>query len=156
MHRLFLLLALLLFSSSSFSIQTLRGSPSDARSLAERAAEHISGFEGGIDTALSALSAPNTQFVDRDLYVYVIDRRGKLIANGANSKLVGKNMLRLRDLDGQLFVRNALTTAFREQAGWTPGYRFIDPLTGRTVTQQSYVVLVDGMVVGVSVARPPS
>jgi hypothetical protein len=42
----------------------------------------------------------NRQFHDRDLYLFVYDFKGNNVAHGNNPKMVGKNLLELRDADG--------------------------------------------------------
>ena len=55
----------------------------------------------------------------------------------------------MKDADGQLIALNAVRTALDKRAGWTPQYRFDDPITKKLGVKQSYVILVEGMVVGV-------
>ena len=44
-------------------------------------------------------------FTDRDLYVVVYDMKGKVLAHGANEKMIGKDVIELRDNDGKYFVK---------------------------------------------------
>ncbi|MEM7293663.1 MAG: cache domain-containing protein [Pseudomonadota bacterium] len=142
-----LLFSILILSSGS-SLANLRGSPDEAKALAESAANYLlHAFDRRV--ALGEMTPPEPRFVDRDLYVFVLDLEGNLLAHGDNPKIVGKNLSKLKDVDGQLIVKNAINTAINKRAGWTPQYRFPDPISKKLGVKQSYVILVEGMVVGV-------
>ena len=45
----------------------------------------------GKDAAFAEINNPKGQFTDRDLYVVVYDTNGKVLAHGANAKMIGKD-----------------------------------------------------------------
>ena len=126
-----------------------RGNKVEAQALAERASEHLRNV--GPDTAFQDFSNPDGEFVDRDLYVFVMEPNGLIVAHGANRAYIGKNLLGIRDSNGRAIVDEAIATAVNLKAGWTEPYKFPDPFTGKLGTKQSYVILEQGVVIGVGV-----
>src|SRR5512141_3221794 len=55
----------------------------------------------GPEKAYAEFSNKSGAFVDRDLYVVVYGMDGKVLAHGANAKLVGKDMIDATDVDGK-------------------------------------------------------
>ena len=59
----------------------------------------------------------SAEFVDRELYVYVIDLRGRMLASGGSSvALVGREVLAMRDAAGKPFFRELLDKAATESS----------------------------------------
>ena len=139
---------------TAFAVTGERGSPEEARVLAERAARVLEASGSDRDQVLERFIAPSTEFVDRDLYVFVLDLEGTLHAHGDNARLVGKSMIKLKDIRGQYIARNAIDTAIRNQAGWTPEYHFPGPISRKIGVKQSYVIKVGDLVVGVGFYKP--
>ena len=70
-----------------------RGTAAEAETLVNRAVELLK--TKGREAAYAEISRTGGQFVNRDLYVFVIDTQGNTLAHGFNKKLIGKNMLEL-------------------------------------------------------------
>jgi cytochrome c len=75
-------------------------SPEEVQALVERAAEHVR--ELGLTLALADSNRPDGGFVDGELYIFCLDAEGIQITNGANPKVVGRNLFAVRDADGHL------------------------------------------------------
>ena len=131
-----------------------RGTKQEARALAERACLLLE--DAGEETTYQAFSDPQGEFVDRDLYVFVMRTNGGVVAHGANRAYLGKNLSGIRDARGHALVDEAIATTIREKAGWTEPYSFPDPYTGKLGSKQSYVILSDRVVLGVGVFLPPA
>jgi hypothetical protein len=70
--------------------------PWEAIAMATKAAALIK--SAGKEKAFAEISdQKNINFHDRDLYVYVYDMNGVALAHGNNPKMVGKNLLELKD-----------------------------------------------------------
>ncbi len=67
-----------------------RGTAAEAEAMVKRAVGFIK--EKGPEKAYDEFTN-GKQFKDRDLYVIVYDLEGKNLAQGANPKLVGKNLI---------------------------------------------------------------
>ena len=58
----------------------------------------------GKEKGYAEITSKQSQFRDRDLYLVVYGLDGMVWAHGANEKMVGKNLIDLRDIDGKEFV----------------------------------------------------
>ena len=84
------LLSCLLMATSATAAD--KGTPAEAEAMVKRAVAYIkaNGTEKAYDEFTNGKS-----FKDRDLYIIVYDLNGKNLAQGANPKLVGKNLIAL-------------------------------------------------------------
>jgi len=113
-------------SSTSTS---LPASPEAARAqaLLDRAETHLR--EQG-DQAMASFSRAG-DFVDGELYVYVIDTQGNFLASGGSSTtLIGRNVTDLTDSAGRPFIRAILDGAKLKPSGQVE-YRWNNPTRGR-------------------------
>jgi len=67
--------------------------------------------EDGPEKAYAEISNKAAPFTDRDLYVVVYQLDGKVLAHGANQKLVGKDLSDTQDVDGKFFVKERIELA---------------------------------------------
>ena len=97
-------LATIMFVSVSISAIAAdkKGTSAEAIAMVDRAIAHIK--KAGREKAFADFSDQKGSFIDRDLYVVVYDMKGKVLAHGANAKMIGKDVIDLRDVDGKLFV----------------------------------------------------
>lgn len=91
----------------------------------------------GADKAYAEITKKGGQFTDRDLYVVVYGLDGKVLAHGANEKLVGKDLLDAQDVDGKYFVKERTELA-RKQADFWQDYKFVNPQTKKIEPKQMY------------------
>jgi cytochrome c len=92
-------------------------------------------------------------FKDRDLYVSYYEMSGKVIGHGANPKLVGKDLIGLKDPDGKLFIQMIVEVAKTKGKGWTDTYKFRNPTTDKVSEKVIYVERVGDTWVGVGVYK---
>ena len=55
----------------------------------------------GKDKGYAEITSKTSQFKDRDLYLVVYGLDGTVHAHGANEKMVGRNLIDLKDIDGK-------------------------------------------------------
>lgn len=73
----------------------------------------------------------SAEFVDRELYVYVVGMDGTMLASGGSSvALVGRNVATMRDASGKPFFRELLDKAAAEGSGRVE-YRWLNRVDGR-------------------------
>ncbi len=129
-----------------------RGNASEARAMVDDAVQHVvrvgpgQAFKDFTDKA-------NATWHRKDLYVFVYAMDGVNVAHGANDRLVGKNLMDLRDPNGKFVVRELRDTALKG-GGWVD-YDWPHPYSHRIEAKSSYVrklVNFDGFV-GVGVSR---
>lgn len=119
----------------SFSVHAAdQATPEDAKALSEKAAAFIK--ENGIDAAKAAFQTPGAPWHDRDLYVFVFNHQGITVIHGAKESLVGRNLTKLRDVDGKLFLKEIVSVADK---GWVD-YKWQNPVTNKVAAKTSYVI----------------
>jgi cytochrome c len=124
----------LLFGTAATAAE--RGSPEEAKALAVKAATL---FDSQGDTALDAFNAAKASFVDRDLYITVIDMQGVVRASsGPSAALIGKNTMDAEDPDGKKFVQEFFAvTAGESHEGWLT-YKYVDPITKKIAQKKTF------------------
>jgi hypothetical protein len=81
---------------------------------------------------------PGGAFKDRDLYIFVYDFDGNCLAQGANPKMVGKNLLELTDIDGKKLIKGQIALVKAQGSGWFGPYRFNNPVTNKIEVKKSF------------------
>lgn len=124
------------------------GTVAEAEAMTAKAIAHIK--KVGAEKAYSDFTdAP--EWKDRDLYVFVNGLNGKNLAHGLNPKLVGKDVLELRDPDGN-FPNKILDTLVKEKGkGWGTEIKFMSPLTKKIERRKVYAEKVGDTLVAVGV-----
>ncbi len=92
----------------------------------------------GNNAAFAEINNPKGQFTDRDLYVFVYDMNGKCVAHGQNQKMIGKELIEMKDADGKAFVKERVEIARSKGKGWQD-YKFTDPLTRQIEPKRAYI-----------------
>jgi signal transduction histidine kinase len=137
-----------LFCGASFAGD--RGAADEAVAMVRKAVAYIKAH--GKEKAFAEFQNPGGQFRDRDLYIFVVDFEGKTLAHGANPKLVGKDVIQLRDADGKYFIKNYLELAQSKGKGWID-YKWVSPVTSTIEQKSSYGEKVDDFVVGCGIYK---
>lgn len=106
----------------------------------------------GKDKLLADVNSKNAAFFDRDLYVYVATLDGVAVAHAANPKMVGKNLLALKDADGVPFVESIVSIGKSGKTGWVD-YKWPNPVTKQIDEKTTYVEAHDGLVFCAGVYR---
>jgi signal transduction histidine kinase len=112
------------------------GTASEAQVLVGKAVAYLKA--NGKDKALAEFNNPKGQFVDRDLYVFVLDKDGVTLANGVNPKIVGKNVSDMKDQDGKFFIKDLLGVGNGKGSGWVD-YHWPDPVSKKVRPKSTYV-----------------
>jgi signal transduction histidine kinase len=111
------------------------GSPKEAQALVAKAVASLK--KAGAQKTYEAITAKAPGFVDRDLYVTAYDLEGKCLAQGANAKMVGKDLTDLRDADGRLFIKERMELAKTKGSFWQD-YKWTDPVTRKVMAKTTY------------------
>ncbi|MBI5910505.1 MAG: cache domain-containing protein [Betaproteobacteria bacterium] len=96
----------------------------------------------GKEKAYAEITNTKGQFVDRDLFLSVVQFDGKVLAHGANEKLVGKMLIDIKDIDGKEFLRERIELAKSKPVLWQD-YKFSNPLTKKIEPKTAYCERVD-------------
>ncbi|MBP7667605.1 MAG: cache domain-containing protein [Burkholderiaceae bacterium] len=100
----------------------------------------------GKDKGYAEVSNKEGQFIDRDLYLVVYGLDGTVRAHGANGKMVGKNLIDLKDVDGKPFVKERVDLAQSKGTFWQD-YKFTNPVSKKIEPKQMYCEKLDDAVV---------
>jgi cytochrome c len=103
--------------------------------------------------ALAEFNDPKGKFVVKELYVVAVDLQGNVLANGVNRKIVGKNLLQIKDVDGRSFVREQIEIATTKGSGWME-FRWNNPVTNQMEQRQFYLVRNEDYFIGSGIFKP--
>jgi hypothetical protein len=106
----------------------------------------------GKDKAVEAFNAPTGQFVKGELFIFMQDLSGVMLAHGANPALVGKDLINLKDSDGKLFVKAMADLAKEKGSGWVE-YKWTNPVSKKIEKKITYVKKVDNYFIGCGVFK---
>ena len=116
-----------------------------AQALAERAAAHLQ--RAGREQAFKDFQDPAGGFLDGDLYVFVFDFEGNLVASGGFPHAVGQNLIHHHE-PAPTNTRGIIKVATEQGKGWFE-YLWVNPCSRRRETKISYVIRVGDLIVGV-------
>ena len=91
----------------------------------------------GKEKGYAEITNKKGQFTDRDLYLVVYGLDGVVRAHGANEKMVNKNLIDLKDVDGKPFVKERVELAQSKGTFWQD-YKFTNPVTKKIEPKQMY------------------
>ncbi len=100
----------------------------------------------GKEKAWAEISDKNGPFIDRDLYLVVYGLDGVVHAHGANAKMIGKNLIDLKDIDGKAFVKERVELAKSKGTFWQD-YKFTNPVSKKIEPKSMYCEKLDDAVV---------
>lgn len=128
-----------------------RGNAEEAVALVRKGVAFIKA--NGVEQSYAAISDVKGQFVDRDLYLFVFDATGKTLAHGANAKLIGKNLIDLKDSDDKYFIKEFLDLAGKKGKGWVD-YKWPHPITKAIERKSTYIEKLDnGTIIGCGIYK---
>jgi hypothetical protein len=100
----------------------------------------------GKEKGYAEISTKGGQFSDRDLYLVVYGLDGVVRAHGANEKMIGKNLIELKDVDGKPFVKERVELAQSKGTFWQD-YKFTNPVSKKIEPKSMYCEKLDDAVV---------
>jgi cytochrome c len=100
----------------------------------------------GADKGHAEITNKAGQFTDRDLYLVVYGLDGVVRAHGANEKMIGKNLIELKDVDGKAFVKERVELAQAKGTFWQD-YKFTNPVTKKIEPKSMYCEKLNDAVV---------
>lgn len=126
------------------------GTADDATAMVKKAVAFLKA--NGKEKSLAEFSNQSGQFKDRDLYIFVQDMNGKMLAHGGNERLIGRDLIDLKDADGKFFVKSMLEVANTKGRGWVD-YKWTNPTTKVIEPKSSYIEKFDDLFVGCGIYK---
>ena len=142
--------SLLALATGSMAFAAEFGTAAEAEALVKKAIQVVKAE--GKEKAFAEINNPKGKFVDRDLYIFVYDMDGKCVAHGFNQKMIGKELIEIKDSDGKLYVKERVEIAKTKGKGWQD-YKFTDPITKKIEPKSAYVERVESLIVGCGVYK---
>ena len=101
--------------------------------------------EQGKDAALAEVADPHGKFVWKDTYVFALNPADAMtLAHPVKPKLVGKNLLHIKDINGvMIFVEFAKIAKYPEGRGWVD-YMWPKPGEKKPSSKHTYIEVVPG------------
>ena len=96
--------------------------------------------------AFAEFTNPNGAFVEDEMYVFVLNGKGTMLAHGVNEKYVGEEFMDLMDSDGKLFIKEIVDTANSKGSGWVE-YKWFEAVTRKWLPKTVYFEKVDDVII---------
>lgn len=153
MKKLIAICCLLLASLSQFVMASDKGSADEAVALVKKAGAYMK--EHGKEKLLTEINNVAPAFVSKDLYLfaYAASGDGINLAHGANKKMIGKNMLDLRDADGVYIVKKFLEAANGKAGNGWVDYKWTNPKTGALEAKSTYIERFGDILIGCGIYK---
>lgn len=100
----------------------------------------------GRDIALAEFTNSKGPFVKEDMYIFVLDIQGTMLAHGVNEKYIGQNFMNIKDSDGKDFVREIVNSANAQGNGFAD-YKWYNPVTRESKPKSVYFEKVDDLII---------
>ncbi|TSE24371.1 Methyl-accepting chemotaxis protein I [Tepidimonas sediminis] len=127
-----------------------QGTADEAYELVQKALAHVRAV--GYERAAEDFHDKNGPFVDRDLYIFVLDEAGTYRVMGLDRTKVGTRVHDAPGIDAEAFLAD-VRHRVAQGGGWVE-YNIINPVTGQVRAKSSYVVPLDnGLVLGCGAYR---
>jgi cytochrome c len=153
MKGLFAVLAAFAFTALSAVAQTTPssyGSVAEAEAMVKKAVAFYK--KNGREKAVAEFQKSPGPFVDRDLYVTVYNLKGDALSH-INPKMVGKNMMDLRDPTGKYHIRERMEAAAKGNSGWQD-FQFFNPVSKKVEPKRMYWEKHDELVFAAGAYKP--
>jgi signal transduction histidine kinase len=135
-------------AATGLAVADDRGTKDEAKAMTDAAVAHVA--KVGWDKAKTEfMDKANPTWHKKDLYVFALNMAGVNQAHGANEKMVGKDIIGLKDASGREYIKDMVAAAGKG-AGWVD-YSWQHPETKKMEDKSSYVRKLPGadMFVGV-------
>jgi signal transduction histidine kinase len=126
--------------------------PAETEALVKEAIAYAKA--NGREAAFKEITRPGGRFHRHggELYVFVYDLDGKVLAHGQGAGKVGVNQVKAKDPDGVEFVRERIQLAKAKGRGWHD-YKFLNPTTGQKEPKTSYIEVWDSLIFGAGIYK---
>ena len=100
----------------------------------------------GTEKAAAEIANKEGEFRKDDHYLVIYGLDGTVRAHGSNQKMVGKNLIAVKDIDGKEFVKEGVELAKAKGTFWQD-YKFASPTTKKIEPKAMYCEKLDDAVV---------
>ena len=100
----------------------------------------------GTEKGYAEITSKSSPFKLEDLYLVVYGLDGTVHAHGANEKMVGRNLIELKDVDGKAFVKERVELGKTKTSFWQD-YKFTNPENKKIEPKSMYCERLEQTVV---------
>ncbi|MGA3209109.1 MAG: cache domain-containing protein [Syntrophales bacterium] len=100
----------------------------------------------GKEIALAEFTNPKGPFVQDEMYIFVLDSKGNMVAHGVNEKYADKSFVDLKDSTGKSFIREIIEAANAKGSGWVE-YQWYNPVTKARKPKSLYFEKIDDLII---------
>jgi signal transduction histidine kinase len=101
----------------------------------------------GKDKTFAEIVNKQGRFHQGELYVFVYDLHGNVVAHGQEPNLVGKNRLDATDPSGKAYVKERMALIKEKGEGWQT-YQYKNPVTGKVENKKTFVKKYEDFIFG--------
>ncbi|MDB5859853.1 MAG: histidine kinase [Ramlibacter sp.] len=139
-----IVLAALLATGAAWAADT-PATAKEAEAMVKKGVAYIKA--NGKDKGYAAINdRDNKEFHDRDLYLAVHRMDGTAVAHGVNERMVGKNFIEMKDIDGKEYIKERVEFARAKGTFWTD-YKFPNPITKKIEPKTAYCERLEDTIV---------
>ena len=152
MKRLIAFVATMIFAATAFAQAQAPsyGTVKEAESMVKKAVAFYK--KNGKEKSLAEFQKNPGPFVDRDIYVTVYNLQGDALSH-INPKMIGKNMMDLRDPTGKYHIKERLEAAAKGTSGWQD-FQFFNPVSKKVEPKRMYWEKYDNLVFAAGAYKP--
>ena len=145
MKRILITLAVALVAAATLSHAAEGGAtPEQAKAMVHKGVAFIKA--NGPDKGYAEITSKTGPFRFEDLYLVVYGLDGMVHAHGANEKMVGRNLIELKDVDGKAFVKERVDLGRAKTSFWQD-YKFTNPENKKVEPKSMYCERLEQTVV---------
>jgi cytochrome c len=154
MFKIIVAFLICIFSMTNAAFTADLNKPEEAVAMVKKAITHYQKF--GKEKTLAEVSKLKGPFVDKEMFTVVMDAKGVVLAHGFEHKMIGKNIMEMRDHEGTAMVQDMFRITKDKNSGWTH-YKFPNPMTKAIEPKSTYVEKYDGLMFfcGIHTSKKP-
>jgi hypothetical protein len=102
--------------------------------------------KAGKAIALAEFTNPKGPFIEADMYIFVLNLKGTMLAHGVNEKYIGLDFCDVKDSDGRSFIREIVEVANTKGSGFVD-YKWYNPVNKEDMEKHVYFEKVDEVII---------
>jgi cytochrome c len=102
--------------------------------------------KAGKAIAMAEFTNPKGPFIEDEMYVFVLNLKGTMLAHGVNEKYIGQDFIEVKDSDGRSFIREIVEVANTKGSGFVD-YKWYNPVTKEDLVKHVYFEKVDDVII---------
>lgn len=142
-HKPLLILAAAAFAVAAHAADDTASKP-EAEAMVKKATAYLKA--NGKEKTYPEINRKDGPFTDRDLYIVAYGYDGMVHAHGANPRMIGKNLLEIKDIDGKAFIKERVDMAKPGKPFWQE-YKFTNPVSGKIEPKAMYCQPMEDIII---------